>query len=286
MTARFKNVFAGFFAFLMSFVLVFSVVFAMPMAALADTDAAVKNVVDTADVLSKDEYKSLEKHAQKLSSKYDVTLFVVYVDKMTENKVRDSGIAFYKKIESEVGEGEISGAMLYVSVGDRKMVTITRGDAINMFTDSRIDEAEDTVVSYLGSNDWAGAGEAFLTETDTTLAYYAENEKAMPATDGRSVNYDYDEDDNGFLWIIGCAVVVGLIAAFATRSFLKNQLKSVAAGANANFYQTGDVTVTGSSDHFVGTTVSRTLIKKDDDSSGSSGTSSSGGFGGSSGRSF
>ena len=97
---------------------------------------------------------------------------------------------------------------------------------------------------------------------------------------------DYDEEDDGFLWIIGCAVVVGLIAAFATRSFLKNQLKSVAAGANANFYQTGDVTVTGSSDHFVGTTVSRTLIKKDDDSSGSSGTSSSGGFGGSSGRSF
>lgn len=284
MTARFKNVFAGFFAFLMSFALVFSVAFAAPMAAFADADKAVKNIVDTADVLSKDQYKSLEKHAQKLSSKYDVEVFVVYVDKMTESKVRDSGTAFYKQMESEIGDGEIDGAMLYISVGDRKMVTLTRGDAIEMFTDSRIDEAEDAVVSYLGSNDWAGAGEAFLTETDTTLAYYAQNGKAMPATDGRSVDYDYDDDDS-LLWIIGCAVVVALIAAFATRSFLKNQLKSVAAGANANFYQTGEVTVTGSSDRFMGTTVSRTLIKKDDDSCSST-TSSSGGFGGSSGRSF
>ena len=284
MTVRFKNATCYLVAAVLSLLLAACAYLALPCPALASDYLLVS---DSAGVLSKSEAQTLEKQAEKLTQKYDLSVFVTYVDKMSKSKVRDSAIAEYKAIERDASSGdELDGAMLYVAVDDRQMVTITRGSAIDMFTDGRIDETEEAVASNLSDDDWYGAAETYLDLTEETLSYYDENGEAMWATDGREVDFDYDDSEGNWLIILGAALIIGLLAAFVTRKVLKVQLKSVEAGHDANLYQTGDVHITASSEHFMGTTVTRVPLPDNDSSGGGGHISSSGGFGGSGGRGF
>lgn len=244
------------------------------------------NVSDSAGALTSKELMGLEEATEELAQKYDMNVLVAYVDQMSKGKVRDSAIEEYKRIEKLDGTDEASGVMLYVAVSDRKMVTITRGTAIAMFTDSRIDETEEAVASDLSDDDWYQAGVTYLEMTDESLAYFEKNKEPMPATDGRNVDFDYDDGEGNWMIIVGAGLIVGAGIAFCTRKFLKGQLKSVEAGHDANDYQTHAVNVTASSERFMGTTVTRVPLPENDSGSGGGGTSSSGGFGGGGGRSF
>lgn len=244
------------------------------------------NVSDSAGVLTSKELKSLESTTEELAQEYDMNVLVMYVDQMSKSKVRDSAIEEYKRIEKFDGTDEATGVMLYIAVNDRQMITLTRGTAIAMFTDSRIDETEEAVASDLSDDDWYQAGITYLEMTDESLAYFDKNKEPMPATDGRNVDFDYDDGEGNWMVIVGAGLIVGVGIAICTRKFLKGQLKSVEAGHDANNYQTHAVNVTASSERFMGTTVTRVPLPETDSGSGGGGTSSSGGFGGGGGRSF
>lgn len=262
---------------------------ALLMLAFAPAALAAKQsyvIVDNDSTgIEKSEKAELEATAKQLAQSYGVGVYLAYVDYSDKGTDRDSAKALWNERKMGVGDND-SGILLFIAVEDRRMVTITHGDGVSAFSDARIDEMEDEEASYLSDDDWLGAGEEYYALASETLAYYDKNGSAMPATDGRTTDFNNDSDgvdaSDRLLFALVAGLIVGVIAAVVTRKVLKGQLKSVYTGEDADFYTKGEFDLTSANEVFMGTTVSR-VPKPKSDSGGSSG---SGGFGGSSGRSF
>lgn len=247
-------------------------------------------VIDDYGLLDSSTQSAMESQAKAMAKSYDVGPYLLIVDDIGSESAREFAKDRYKADKLGVGDDK-SGILFMIAVDSRDYVTITHGDGVTAFTDYRIEAMEDDIVSYLKDDEWEDACRVYLDDCQETFEFNAAHGAPM----------DYDNDpaspsyDDGVIGLddlalpAGIALVVALLVMFAVRAFLKGQLKSVAAGASARAFMAEPVEVTAANEVFLGATVSKTPIPKNDDGPGGGGGGSwvdSGGFGGSGGGKF
>lgn len=235
--------------------------------------AAAPLVRDEMGLFDADTYNELEQSAEAASSGHDCDVYFLVVNDIGDANQRDFAKNYYVNNGLGSGEGK-SGILFLLAVGSRKYVTITYGGGVTAFTDYRIEQMEDDIVSKLSDGDWAGAARTYIEMADYTLDYYAEH--------GEPIDVDNDLGAEGFLFVIGipAAIAAGVCLVFY------HQMKTAKEKTEADDYMPG-LKLRVKRDVYTHTTQTRVYDPpKEEKSSGGGSSTDSDGFGGSSGGSF
>ena len=233
-------------------------------------------VIDEYGLLSESDFSSLESQAESISSKSDVGTYLLVVGDIGNSNVRDYAKNYYNSHNLGLG-GSKSGILFLIAVNSRDYVTITYGNGVTVYTDYTIEKLEDAVVSYLHEDEFVEGCEEYYTQCESATTYYEDN--------GTPLDSDNDPDENTsrLLMRLGISLIVALVIMIMVIMVLRGQMKSVAAGHNAeNYLEKNGLNLTHSQDTYITTNVTRTAKPKNE---GGSSVDSSG-FGGSSGGKF
>lgn len=248
-------------------------------------------VRDHYQLLSTNDVQEFEERAAQLATTYQCAPYITIVNNIGQQNVRSYAESYWQ--ENDLGiNADKDGIMFLFAVDSRDYVTITHGQGetggITIFTDYRIAQIEDEVVSELADNNWEDACDTFLDEVSQTLSYYQESGTAW------DVSNDPKEARIAFLAKLAVAILLSLGIAIAFCWYWAGQMKSARMQTQASAYLEEDsFELTRKEDHFIRTvrTVAKIEHERDHDSghggsfSGGS-TISSSGFGGSSGGKF
>ncbi len=243
-------------------------------------------LIDEAYLLSAEEYTDIETQLNdaSLQTGWDIVIYT------NENYVSSYEMEDYCNEYYDNSSFSYSGVMLTVDMASREMFVLTKGDAMQYFSDQRVDEILDDIVYYLSDDEYISACEAFINDVllfyDEGIPEYGDYDNVYIAPED---SYE-DENINPFVRVLKeygiimgiVAVVVAVLAVVFVYLRYKNHGKSGTYDLEAN-----SVThLTQKEDIFITKSVSVTTI-----SSGSSGHSGGGGGGGGSshgggGRSF
>ena len=167
-----------------------------------------------------------------------------------------------------------------IAVDSRDYVTITKGKAYDIFDDAAVEYVEDAVVDYLHDDDWKNAGAAYYTKVKDVLggSFVSSGSGA-----GSHTYNDRSSDGPNIALDLVIAIVLGFaISGFMCKTFY-DQMKTAKEKTEANDYaQKSTFKLTGQSDTFVRSAITKTPKPKDNDHGGGGG----GGFGGSGGGKF
>lgn len=251
----------------------------------ADPTARAETVLDAADyapfvidevgLLKEGDYQDFEVRCEEMSQKTGVGVYLALVDSIGDEEVRDYAIDFYQSNDLGMGD-ERSGILFLISVNSRKYVTVTYGAGLDVFTDYRIDQMEESIVSYLEEDLFVKGCDDYVALCEETVDFYLANGEAM-SRDNDPVAIASDRRMG-----VGISLVVAAVIAGGVSFGLRKQLKSVEVACSASNYELHDAfRLSESNDRFEGVFVSKTPKPKHDSDSGGGG-----GFGGSSGGSF
>ena len=241
-------------------------------------------VLDHYGLLSSSESAQLEARATEISDSCELGVYLVIVDNIGNDSVRQYAKNYYMGNNLGYKDGT-SGIMFLIAVESRDYVTITYNKGVEVFTDYRIEALEDDVVSELKNNNWVDACEAYYASAGKTIEFYNENGEPL----------DYNNDPSALLEdlliMILIGVVAGCIIAGITCGIWYSQMKTAKLKTEANdFFDDSSFRLTGKRDRFLHTARSVVLVeteKNDHDSFGGGGSFvDAGGFGGSSGGKF
>lgn len=241
------------------------------------------SLIDEAHLLSSSESDDMKSKLNdaSLHTGWDIIIYT------NENNVSKYSMEDYCNNYYDNASFGYSGVMLTVDMASREMFVLTKGDAMEYFTDQRVNQILDDIVYYLSDDEYVSACEAFINDV---LYFYDEG---IPQSGDYDNVYIAPEDSNdkvnpfvrvlkeyGILFGI-VSVVVAVLAVVFTFLRYKNHGKSDTYDLEEN-----SVThLTQREDIFITKSISVTTI-----SSSSGGSSGGGGGGGSShgggGRSF
>lgn len=229
-------------------------------------------VYDTSSLLTDSQVAKLEEKAANYSSNHQFGMYIVTVESFRSSgysELRDYGERLYKENDLGLGANN-AGAMLILSTSDRDYSFVfPTSEYKYVFTEYGLNRIEETIVSYLRSDDYYGAFNAFLTMCDD---YMTASENGAPI----------DEEEEG-LGIF--SVVPGAIAAVLAGLGLSAPMKSAGLKHDADQYVVrGSLNLRRRSDMFLHRSVTRTPRQTQSSSSHSSTHHSSGGFSSRSGK--
>lgn len=150
-----KKVTAGFAAILLCVLFSFTGVFA----------AGQNRVYDYAGLFTTAETQDLEESAAEYREKTNLDLVIVTIDDAEGKTSREYADDFYDYNGFGVGS-DYSGALLLIDMDNRMAYLSTTGKAIEILTDSRIQEITDEVASYVGDGQYAKGAQVFLEKTN------------------------------------------------------------------------------------------------------------------------
>jgi uncharacterized protein len=209
-------------------------------------DGDLPRVVDQSGLLRPEQARELEEHLDRISQERGADVVVLAVDSLgarTAEQFADdyfdygpsAADPFVPGTDREAGYGlgkDRSGILMLVCPEYRDWAVSTRGDAIKVFTDSRLGSLREAVQPYLGRDDWANGFFEFADRVDST---YHEATLVRWGT------------------VALVAVIAGLIGGFLPVTIWRHQLKSVKPAANARPYlQTANLVLTASNEQFIG----------------------------------
>ena len=147
-------------------------------------EASVNPVVDDAKLLSQDEINELKVNIENFRENYNMDVVIVTSNDLQGKTPRDYADDYYDYNGYGLGDNK-SGLLLLIDMDDRKIWISTSGDAIEYFTDNRIDSIVNDISKYLSNEEYFDACNIFLTD----IQYYIDNGFAnVPQTD---FNYRY-----------------------------------------------------------------------------------------------
>ncbi len=259
------------------------------------------SIVDDAHILNESELSDLMNKFDNIRSEYNVDIVFVSTDALYNSAGVDaSAHAYFDDHNRGYGDNR-DGIMLYISMDERDYCFLVNGYADTVFSGSNFDYLENEVLSYLSSNDFAGAVNAFADVCDEVF-YQAKNEDFYnnEAYDDYNFSFNFSVDDYNYSNNIGgyaskdtFSVVMTYIIAFAVAVFVAflltynkvKQMKTAVKNNSANNYiKQGSFNIQFSKDIYLFSNVTKTPKPKQ---TSSSSRSSGGGFsgGGSGGRS-
>lgn len=255
---------------LLSLFMVFVLIFALSVPAFAD-EPELDYVTDAAQLLTEDEWESLEKMAIQLSEEYQCSVYIVTVDDYQDftasGRVEDAAMAIYDAYNLGWGTQK-SGVMLLLSLQDRDYTIIANGMGNIAFTDYGKDRLAEKFLDNFENNDWYGGFADYLQKCSDMLAL---------AKEGKPL----DVNSNPLVFWAGIlfSILFGTGIAIAICMVLRKNMKSVATGSEAENYLNGTVNFAVREDQYTHTTQTRVKIEKKSSGDGHGGTTvNSGGF--------
>lgn len=234
---------------------------------------------DAARLVPSAEAPALERKFDAISEKYDIDVAVVTVESLRGAASQ----AFADDTFDELGYGmgaDDSGILLLISTGDRDWAITTHARGIRAFTDAGQAYIMDRVRPLMSDGDFA---KAFDTFADLCGDFLEQAATGTPYDVGSLPKAPFAPAPNVIFALI-CGAIIGGVRVLINRG----ELKSVRPQSSATDYtRKGSMRLTGKSDAFLFSNVSRMPIPKKSSSSGGSSThrSSSGRtHGGSSGK--
>lgn len=292
-TTRLNSTFATLLAAISSVLLAALLVMcATARPALADTAEDTVNTGNTTsetiyirdhyNLLSTNEWNSLENKAEQLSDTYQCDVYLTILDNINGYDVRQYAEAYWDYFELGRGANQ-DGIMFLFAVDSRDYVTITHGQGktggITIFTDYGIERIEDAVVSELKNDNWERACEVYLNEVSDIFAFYKENGEPF------DIGNDPEAANTAFVLKVVATIVIPLLITGGLCFMWARQMKTARLKKEAGDYLDHDSFVlTNRQDIYLTTTRNVVKIEKHESSGGSSVSSS--GFGGSSGGKF
>ena len=243
-------------------------------------------VTDNYGLLSDEQRMQFEATATTLAQQYDMGVYLLIVDYMKDSSGNDLAnpsstertnfaTSFYRANNLGLGSGK-DGIMLALAVDSRDYVTIGYGQGSYEFSNEGIKYMEDSVVEYLGDNDWYGGCDAYYTEIGRQLEYY-------------SVKGDTWTEPDLLSLILKILAALGIPAGVAASKIgrEKASMKTAREQTEAQNYLVRDsFELKHSSDTFINTTMTVAPIPKHEDSDSGGGGFGGGGWGGGGGGGF
>lgn len=218
-------------------------------------------LVDEAELLSFSEAERLTETLEEISEEWDLDVVIVTVQSLDGEDIQDYADDWY-----DYGGYRPDGILLLVAMYDREVAISTKGKAIDIFTDSRIDRILDDVAESLSEEDYS---EAFEDYADLCRDHI---QSASEFSVGKSLLI---------------SVIIGFVVAFIATAVMKGQLKTVRAKPGASDYvKQGSMRLTQSRDLFLYSNVTRVPRPKSNSGGSSTHRSSSGSLHGGGRRSF
>ena len=234
-------------------------------------------VMDTYELFKPEATAELEQKAQDASAGHGVNVYLLTVDDIDGQNVREFAKDWYRGYDLGYGEGK-SGILFLIALDSRDYVTITYGGGVTAFTDYRIAQIEDKIVPMLSDGTYYKASETYIEMCADTLDFYAE--KGAPLDSGN------DPAKGWIKWVF--VFVIPLAVACIVCGIFYAQMKTANEQTHANAYMPAEgLALSVVEDTYTHTTETETYdpVKVKDDSSSGSSTDSDG-FGGSSGGKF
>lgn len=236
---------------------------------------ALYKLSDIAELFTDDEYAVLEEKLNEVSE-YTGWDVAVYTNERNVSKSNMEDVCNGYYDASDYGTGvEKSGVLLTVDMASREMFVLTKGEAMEYFTDQRVDEILDDVVYYLSDDMYV---EAVNTFADDVKYFY---DSGIPSG-GTYENVDLEDEETGNLFLLILkkygiiAGVIGVVAGVLSVVYVKSHYKNHGKSGTYDLAQNSVTNLTYKEDIFLHKSVSVTTV-----SSSSSGSRSSGRSGGS-----
>ncbi len=231
-------------------------------------------VADNADLLSDSEETELESYILEIIERYNYAYDIVVVTTdSTDGRTAEAYADDYYDYNGYGYDGEYSGVILLLDMGDRAWHISTYGKGITVFTDYGIERAGEKIVPYLSDGDYYGGFKAFVSCADNYIEEYETNGKPYDNYDTGGGSDPYSQSKSpGHIFLV--SLTAGLIVALIVCLIMKAQLKTAVRQFGAGSYiRRNSMNVQYSRDIFLYRTVSRRKIETD--SGGHSGGGSS-----------
>lgn len=238
--------------------------------------ANVNPVVDEAKLLSQDEAQKLREDIENFREKYNMDAVIVTSKDLEGKSTMDYADDYYDYNGYGLGDNK-SGILLLIDMDDRKIWISTSGDAIEYFTDNRIESIINDISKYLSDEEYFDACNIFL----NNIQYYIDS--GIP--EGQ---YTYSEEEHT-LKIVLIALGVAAIVAGVTCIVVVNSYKNSKSVSSINYIDNNSIVFTKRRDIFVNTFTTKTKIERNNSSGGNGSSthkSSSGNTHGGGGGSF
>lgn len=238
--------------------------------------ANVNPVVDDAKLLSQDEAQKLREDIENFRKKYNMDAVIVTSKDLEGKSTMDYADDYYDYNGYGLGDNK-SGILLLIDMDDRKIWISTSGDAIEYFTDNRIESIINDISKYLSDEEYFDACNIFL----NNIQYYIDS--GIP--EGQ---YTYSEEEHT-LKIVLIALGVAAIVAGVTCIVVVNSYKNSKSVSSINYIDNNSIVFTKRRDIFVNTFTTKTKIERNNSSGGNGSSthrSSSGNTHGGGGGSF
>lgn len=268
---------------------------------LYDGSAYMPSVSDGAGYLSESQVREISEKLDSLRENYMIDVALVTETDLSADTAEQAARDLYDYCFYGIGEND-DGILFYICKNTREYYFITYGYGKEVFDDYALDYIENTVVSYLASDEYY---EAFLAYADTAkdilqASLSSENEYNPVPPAGGNTNEDYFIPHNGneyaytshefsftpFLIAIAASFAIALFMTYTKQSAMNTAKPQNLAN---NYVKDGSFIVTRSRDVFLYSTLIKHKKPKNNTnhSSGHSGSSGRSGFSGhsSSGRS-
>ena len=229
-------------------------------------------VTDAAELLTYEEWETLETLCGSISDRFGCGVYIVTVDDYTEYGTGDVFEVTYGIYHGyEMGEGTgRDGLVLLLSMEERDFALFVYGDeAENAFNAYGQEQLEGEFLPYFSEDDWYGGFTAYAKTCGEYLALAAAGEPVR-------------ENPTSLIILF---VVISFFISLLVVNFLKLGMKNVKKQSQAYRYLAGSLNRTGQHDQYTHATETRRKIESDSGSSGSSGSSTARSGGGGSGRS-
>ncbi len=230
--------------------------FLLPLFARADSlGQGSRRVFDNAKLMSQSEVDKLEGTIKLLKNQYNMDFVVLTSNDVPSGKSQDFADGFYDDNGFGMGD-DFSGILLLVDMNNREITVSTSGQMIRYITDARLGTLLDTVAPYLTGGEY-GQG-AFLALAQ--LSVYLGN--GIP-------NGQYNQDEEGIidryvkpravtLGEAAIALLVGLLSGIILFFTVRHTYAMKGSAYKYDLNKNTTVTVTGATDVYLRTQVTRT----------------------------
>lgn len=240
-------------------------------------------VFDEQNVLTSEQFQSLEAKGADYAQKYGIGTYILFTDTMngmsdpSESQRNEYARQFFLNHNLGVGANK-NGIIVVVAVQSRDYVTVKHFDnkGEDPFSNDCVNTLEEDYTSYLKNNNWNGAANAYYNTAGEQMAYFQANGKQWS-----------EPDPIGLLIKILATLGIPLLAAFGITGSEKAAMKTAREASEASEYlDRASFELTVSNDQFVNTTMTVTPLPDDDDDKGGGWSDMGGGFSGSGGGKF
>ena len=221
---------------------------------------AEEKIYDFADIYSSSDEDYLYTQVSNFIKETNLDLAIVTISYNNKHNTAMYADDFYDYNSFGLDENR-SGLLLLVDMDSRRLYLSTTGDAINIYTDDRVNNIMSNIFTYFSSQDYYKATEIFIN--------YAKSYTEVSS--GEDSHYVFSEDGKitksrkGILVAGIFAIIITVISILVMAS--KNRLAKVAS-SSIGFLRKDTLNVKVVADNFLGSSVTKTRIDNDSSSGG------------------